>query len=73
MRSFMYMAVSAFAAFAAAQSNDNPFNVPNEGYDFTAGEPTTVTWDPTTDGTITLKLQIGTDITPESGIVIASK
>lgn len=73
MRSFIYIAVSAFAAFAAAQTKDNAFNVPKGGYEFTAGEPTNLNWDPTTSGTITLKLQTSTDITPESGEVIASK
>ncbi|KAL1960805.1 hypothetical protein VTO42DRAFT_6635 [Malbranchea cinnamomea] len=71
---FLYVAVSAFAALAAAQStfNENPFNVPEGGYEFTAGEPTTLTWEPTTDGTVTIKLHYGDDITPESGMVLAS-
>ncbi|KAK2758611.1 hypothetical protein FQN54_003301 [Arachnomyces sp. PD_36] len=72
MRSFIYLAVSAFAAFAAAQGTDNAFNVPPGGYDFTAGQPTNLEWTPSTSGTVTLKLQIGKDITPNSGEVIAS-
>lgn len=70
MRSSIYVAVSAFAALVAAQT-DNPFNVPSGGYDFTSGEPTTIKWTPTTDSTVTLKLQVGTNIRPDSGEIIA--
>lgn len=68
MRSILYLAVSAFAALAAAA--DNPFNIPSHGYDFTAGSATTLSWKPTTSGTVTLKLQWGS-VTPTSGEVIA--
>ena len=71
MRSIFYLALSAFALLAAAA--DNPFNVPQGGFKFTAGQPTTVTWKPTTSGPVTLKLHKGSDITPESGIVLAGK
>ncbi|OJD10718.1 hypothetical protein AJ78_08346 [Emergomyces pasteurianus Ep9510] len=73
MRSVIFVAISAFAAFVAAQSSlENPFKVPAGGYNFNAGKPTTVTWDPTTDGTVTLKLQKGSNITPSSGIILAA-
>ncbi|KAK2740409.1 hypothetical protein FQN57_006149 [Myotisia sp. PD_48] len=72
MRSIFYLALSALAAFAAAQTSDNPFSVPADGYDFTANIPTTITWDPTTQGTITIKLQIPGQITPDSGIVLGA-
>ncbi|KAL4888688.1 Ser-Thr-rich glycosyl-phosphatidyl-inositol-anchored membrane family-domain-containing protein [Aspergillus ambiguus] len=68
---FLYLTLSAFAALAAAADNANPFNIPNGGYSFTAGKPTTLTWKPTTDGTVTLRLQWGSVMTPESGSVIA--
>ncbi|KAL2361317.1 hypothetical protein RJZ56_005808 [Blastomyces dermatitidis] len=68
MRSIIYLAVTAFAAVVAAQSNGNPFNVPSGGYQFVAGKPTTVTWDPTTSGTVSLRLQMGANVTPQDGI-----
>lgn len=72
---FAYIAVSAFAAVVSAQlgGTENPFKVPQGGYEFNAGEPTTIRWDPTTDGTVTLKLQYGDDITPNSGIILAGE
>ncbi|KAL2368940.1 hypothetical protein BDBG_04225 [Blastomyces gilchristii SLH14081] len=71
MRSIIYLAVTAFAAVVAAQSNGNPFNVPSDGYQFVAGQPTTVTWDPTTPGTVSLRLQMGDNVTPQDGIPLA--
>ncbi|EGE86931.2 hypothetical protein BDDG_09882 [Blastomyces dermatitidis ATCC 18188] len=68
MRSIIYLAVTAFAAVVAAQSNGNPFNVPSDGYQFVAGKPTTVTWEPTTPGTVSLRLQMGANVTPQDGI-----
>ncbi|PGH09623.1 hypothetical protein AJ79_05679 [Helicocarpus griseus UAMH5409] len=74
MRSILYLAVSAFAAFAAAQSGrDNAFNIPKDGYHFAAGKPTQLSWEPTTEGTVTLKLQKGQNTTPQDGIIIADK
>lgn len=72
MRSILFLAVSALAAFAVAQSSENQFSVPEGGYEFEAGEPTTISWDPTTSGTVTIRLQKGDDITPNSGIVLGS-
>lgn len=71
MRSVLYLTVSALAAVVAAQ--ENPFNIPNGGYDFKAGSATTLNWKPTTSGTVTLKLQAGKDITPDSGDVIVGE
>ena len=72
---FVYIAASAFAAVVSAQvgGTENPFNVPQGGYEFNAGEPTTLQWDPTTDGTVTIKLQYGDEITPDSGIILAGE
>ncbi|EEP76658.1 predicted protein [Uncinocarpus reesii 1704] len=72
MRSAIVIALGAFAALVSA-ARENPFNVPRGGYQFTANQPTTLTWQPTTDGTVTIKLQKGDEITPDSGIVIARK
>jgi len=70
MRSNFYLAISALATLAAAD-NPNAFNIPNGGYKFEVGEPTTLKWSPTTDGTVSLKLQSGEVSTPESGSTIA--
>ncbi|KAI9367363.1 Ser-Thr-rich glycosyl-phosphatidyl-inositol-anchored membrane family-domain-containing protein [Aspergillus egyptiacus] len=70
MRSVFYFALSAIATLVAAQ--ENPFNIPPSGYEFTAGEPTTLNWEPTTDGTVTLKLQWGQTFTQDSGTVLVS-
>ncbi|KAK2861432.1 hypothetical protein FQN49_004211, partial [Arthroderma sp. PD_2] len=63
MRSVLYLALAAV---------ENAFQVPPGGYDFTAGKPTTLTWAPSTEGTVTIKLQMTRDITPGSGIVLGS-
>lgn len=72
---FIYIAASAFAAVVSAQvgGTENPFNVPEGGYEFNAGEPTVLQWDPTTDGTVTIKLQYGDDITPDTGIILVGE
>ncbi|CAI7652485.1 unnamed protein product [Penicillium glandicola] len=60
------------AAVAAASNTANPFSIPTDGYTFTVGEATTLKWEPTTDGTISLILQWGAVLTGDSGTVIAS-
>ena len=72
MRFFTSFAVVALAAIASASSTDNSFNIPTNGYTFKVGEPTTLTWTPSTSGTVTLRLQWGAVTTANSGSVIAS-
>ncbi|KAE8372367.1 Ser-Thr-rich glycosyl-phosphatidyl-inositol-anchored membrane family-domain-containing protein [Aspergillus bertholletiae] len=72
MRSIFYLTLSAMASLAAAATGANPFNIPREGYSFEAGKPTTLSWDPTTSGTITLRLQWGAVMTSNTGTTIAS-
>ncbi|KAJ5987667.1 hypothetical protein N7522_011915 [Penicillium canescens] len=72
MRFFTSFAVAALAAIATASSTDNSFDIPTNGYTFKVGEPTTLTWTPSTSGTITLRLQWGAVTTANSGSVIAS-
>ncbi|PGH18472.1 hypothetical protein AJ80_04442 [Polytolypa hystricis UAMH7299] len=73
MRSIIYIAISALTALAAAQgNNENPFSIPRGGYEFIAGQPTVINWRPTTDGTVTIKLHKGDDITPDSGEVLVT-
>jgi hypothetical protein len=68
MRSVFFLALSAVATLVAAR--ENPFNIPSSGYEFTAGEPTTLSWDPTTEGTVTLRLQWGDAFTSSTGETI---
>ncbi|CAG8904062.1 unnamed protein product [Penicillium egyptiacum] len=72
MRFFISFAVAAMAAVASANSKANPFSIPTEGYTFKVGEPTALTWQPTTGGTVSLILQWGAVMTGNSGTVIAS-
>ncbi|RAL01548.1 GPI anchored serine-threonine rich family protein [Aspergillus ibericus CBS 121593] len=69
MRSMFYLALSALATLATAAQN--PFNVPDGGYEFEAGSPTTLIWDPTTSGTVSLRLQWGAVFTTTTGDSIA--
>lgn len=65
--------VSIFAlvcAVLAQQPNGpNAFNNP-VGFSLTAGKPTTITWNPTTPGTVTLKLRSGANSDLNQGTVI---
>ncbi|KAL2824509.1 Ser-Thr-rich glycosyl-phosphatidyl-inositol-anchored membrane family-domain-containing protein [Aspergillus cavernicola] len=70
MRSVLFFLLSVVATLAAAR--ENPFNIPGSGYEFTAGESTTLSWDPTTEGTVSLKLQWGDDFTSSTGSTIVS-
>ncbi|CBF84879.1 hypothetical protein AN1449.2 [Aspergillus nidulans FGSC A4] len=70
MRSVFFFALSAVATLVAAR--ENAFNIPKNGYSFTAGEATTLSWEPSTEGTVTLKLQHGEVLTSDSGTTIAS-
>ncbi|KAL9012837.1 MAG: hypothetical protein Q9173_002429 [Seirophora scorigena] len=66
----LYIAASLFA-LAAAQEKANPFTLP-PGFMITAGEPTTITWNPTTQGTVSIRLRQGASSNLEEGTVIAS-
>lgn len=70
MRSTFYLALSAVATLVVAD-NPNAFNIPKGGYKFTAGEPTTLKWNPNNDNTVSLKLQSGEVLTPDGGSTIA--
>jgi len=71
MRAFICLAVSVLATVAAAGSQANPFNIPANGYTFAVGKPTTLTWQPTTGGTVSLRLQQGEVTTANDGTPIA--
>ena len=52
-----------------AQAADNAFKIP-PGFSVTAGQPTTIEWDPTTPGTVTLTLRDGASSDLNPGTVI---
>lgn len=58
---------------AQDQQGPNAFIIPDPGLSFVAGESTTVEWDPTTDGTVTLILRSGSSNNLAEGSVIASE
>ncbi|KAL4784246.1 Ser-Thr-rich glycosyl-phosphatidyl-inositol-anchored membrane family-domain-containing protein [Aspergillus varians] len=70
MRSVFFLALSAIATLVAAR--ENSFNIPKDGYAFTAGEATTLSWTPSTQGTVSLRLQWGSAFTSSTGTTIAS-
>ncbi|KAF2836411.1 hypothetical protein M501DRAFT_917261, partial [Patellaria atrata CBS 101060] len=55
----------------SAGASPNPFHIPREGLNFEAGETTEISWDPTTDGTVTLILRSGPSGNLEEGEPIA--
>lgn len=64
------LAISLFSAVARA-SISNPFNVPATGYSITAGQTTSLHWEPTSPGTVTLVLRSGNADDLAQGTVIA--
>lgn len=73
MRAFTTIVAALFAAVAYADNKANAFYNPSGGYQFTAGEPTTLTWKADAGTTVTLRLQYGAVTTSNSGEVIAGK
>lgn len=67
--SLLYIA-SFVVGLAAAQERANPFTLP-PGFMITAGQPTTITWDPTTQGTVSIRLRAGASSNLEEGTVVA--
>lgn len=59
------------ASTIAQGSGANPFNIPNGGYMLTAGQSSTITWKPTTSGSVTLTLREGANSDLNKGTVIA--
>jgi len=51
--------------------NANPFNIPTSGLSASAGQPLTLSWNPTTQGTVSLILRSGASSDLASGNTIA--
>ena len=60
----------ALAATVLAQNN--AINIPNGGLQVIAGQPLTITWTDPSSSTVTIKLQQGSAVTPDSGIILLS-
>lgn len=61
---FSASTILAVVAVAAAQgtsdsNGSNPFNIPPEGLNTEAGDTVDLTWQPTTEGTVTIYLRSG--------------
>ncbi|KXS97515.1 hypothetical protein AC578_4598 [Pseudocercospora eumusae] len=73
-RSLLFALSAAITALAQnTGSSANPFKIPTTGLQATAGEPLTLSWEPTTSGTVSLILRSGSSNNLAAGTVIASK
>lgn len=72
---FRLLSLFALVAAAVAQqgSGDNAFKIPSGGIFFIAGQPATISWTPSTEGTVTLKLRKGDASALNPGTVIKCK
>ncbi|KAL8712404.1 MAG: hypothetical protein Q9220_003252 [cf. Caloplaca sp. 1 TL-2023] len=73
MRASIVYVASCLLALAAAQAPSGPnyFTLP-AGFMINAGSSTPITWNPTTGGTVTIRLRSGASSDLESGTVVAS-
>ncbi|KAI9876526.1 MAG: hypothetical protein M1830_006310 [Pleopsidium flavum] len=71
MRFSITLVASALVALATAQYPQNPFNIPAGGLYFAVGTPTTLSWAPTTPGTVSLYLRDGVTTNLNPGILLA--
>ena len=55
----IFVALSTLLALAFAQDGGNPINYPTAGSQVQPGDTVTITWDPTTPGTVSLVLRMG--------------
>lgn len=55
----IFVALSTLLALAFAQDGGNPINYPTAGSQVQPGDTVTITWDPTTPGTVSLVLRRG--------------
>lgn len=70
-----FLAVAATPLLVAAQGGEsngsNPFNIPKESLNTEAGQTVDLTWDPTTEGTVTIYLRSGASNNLNKGTPIA--
>ncbi|KAL9585664.1 MAG: hypothetical protein Q9212_001401 [Teloschistes hypoglaucus] len=71
MRSSILGLAASLFALAVAQDKPNPFTIP-PSFMVNAGQPTSVTWTPTTGGTVTIYLRSGASNNLDKGIAVAS-
>lgn len=68
---FGLLATFSLSAAQTSTSKDNAFITPASGAELTAGSATTITWNPTTSGTVSLRLQWGATTVATDGVAIA--
>lgn len=65
------LAASLLSLVCAQQGpGPNAFKIPKEGLSLAAGQPTTLTWNPTTPGTVSLFLRSGASSALDQGALI---
>lgn len=64
------LAASLLSLVCAQGAGPNAFKIPKEGLALAAGQPTTLNWDPTTPGTISLYLRSGASSALDQGVLI---
>ncbi|KAL8746423.1 MAG: hypothetical protein Q9190_001560 [Brigantiaea leucoxantha] len=71
MRFSFLSIVAVLFATVSAQTKPNAFTLPSD-FMITAGQPTTVTWTPSTPGTVTIRLRQGASSDLDQGVVVGS-
>ena len=72
MRFSFLSIVAVLFATVSAQTKPNAFTLPSD-FMITAGQPTTVTWTPSTPGTVTIRLRQGASSDLDQGVVVGCK
>ena len=72
MHVIVFLTLTALMTVVAADG-PNAFKVPPGGYKVMGGTPNQIDWEPSSKGTVTLKLQSGSVSGPETGTIIACK
>jgi hypothetical protein len=70
---FGLLATFSLSAAAQTSTTENAFITPSSGAELTAGSTTTITWNPTTSGTVSLRLQWGETTVATDGVAVACK
>lgn len=68
---FGLLATFSLSAAQTSTADDNAFSAPASGAQLTAGSTTTLTWNPTTSGTVSLRVQWGATTVATDGVAIA--
>lgn len=69
----LVLALWATITLAQSSGQQNYINVPSSGFDASAGQPITITWQNPSSGTVTIKLTQGNVQSSSDGVVLACK